>query len=171
MSFEKITKVQLPYDRRDPDPKKDYGIHGFSIFYILKGPKGATQFYFSVHVFLPHVQKDLETKSSMDRYRERTISGYDVGYHALTPQYEGQSQMDCELFPCGKCYYDGSSLRAEEWVDEIFSIRGERPDDEIWRRLENEYIERFGKPDADTPHCEHSGVELLEDKKYRETGI
>jgi hypothetical protein len=44
----------------------------------------------------------------------------------------------------GPCFYDGSSLRADEWAEEIFSIRGKHPEEEIWRRLEIEYTERFG---------------------------
>lgn len=86
MKFEKITNVRLPFDRRSPDPKTNYGIHGLDVWFILKGPKGATQF---------------------------AVTGFDVGYHSLEPQYEGQTKMECTMF--GECYYDGSSLRADDW--------------------------------------------------------
>lgn len=138
--FEKITNVRLPFDRRDPDPKHNYGIHGLDVFFILKGPKGAVQFAVTFPTYLPHVELE---KSSWS-YNPR-IMGFDVGYHAKEPQYEGQTPMEnCTLFE-GPCYYDGSSLRAEEWSKEIFAIRGAHPEDEIWRRLEVEYQDRFDK--------------------------
>lgn len=136
--LEKITLVQLPFDMRDADPKKNYGIHGLDVWFILKGSKGAVQFAVNFPVYLPHV----EIEKSSWKY-EPKIMGFDVGYHALTPQYEGQTKMECKMF--GECYYEGSSLRADDWVKEIFSIRGERPDGEIWRRLEEEYKSRFDK--------------------------
>ena len=37
--FEKIYRVRLPFDGRHKDPNKNYGIHGFDIWFILKGPK------------------------------------------------------------------------------------------------------------------------------------
>lgn len=71
------------------------------------------------------------------------ISGTDVGYHSPVPMYEDQRSMECELIEGGKCYYDGSGLRADEWVKEIFSLRGKRPEELIWEKLEQEYKERF----------------------------
>lgn len=139
--FEKITRVRLPFDLRHTDAGKNYGIHGLEVCFILVGKKGATQFMVHFPVFLPHVQKELD-KDPTTRFFNR-ISGFDVGYHALTPQYEDQRQMDCDLLPDGKCYYDGSGLQADQWVNEIFSIKGKTLEDEIWNRLEIEYTERF----------------------------
>lgn len=143
MSLERITKVRLPFDRRDPDPTKNYGIHGFDIFFIVKGSKGAVQFLISVHAFLPHVERDTP---SLRRHSEEKISGYDVGYHSKVPQFDGQTPMsrECDILG-GTCYYDGSSLAADRWVKEIFSIRGEHPDEHMWKKLEAEYVERFGE--------------------------
>jgi hypothetical protein len=136
--FEKITNVRLPYDRRHPDPKQNYGIHGLDVWFILKGPKGATQFAVTFPVYLPHVERE----SASWKYKPE-IMGTDVGYHAKEPQFEGHAAMPCNLFG-GECYYDGSSLRADDWAKEIFAIRGEGPENEIWRRLKVEYVERFG---------------------------
>ncbi len=141
MEFEKITNVRLPFDRRDPDPKQNYGIHGLDVWFILKGEKGAVQFAVTFPVYLPHVQEELEAKG----YESR-IMGFDVGYHAKEPQFDGHKPMACALF--GECYYDGSSLRADDWAKDIFSTRGMSTDEVVWRRLENEYYERFGKPES-----------------------
>lgn len=136
--FQKITNVRLPFDRRSADPKTNYGIHGLDIWFILKGPKGAVQFAINFPIYLPHV----EAERYAWKYKPE-IMGIDIGYHALEPQYEGQTKMECQMF--GECYYDGSSLRADDWVKEIFAIRGTHLEDEIWSRLEEDYRRRFDK--------------------------
>lgn len=142
--FEKITNVRLPFDRRDPNPRKNYGIHGLDIWFILKGEKGAVQYGVTLPVFLPHVQRELEGKHP-DLRSLREIRGFDVGYHARAPQYEGQSSMEgCSIFDGEPCFYDGSSLRADEWTEEIFSTRGTHPEERLWDMLLDEYNERFG---------------------------
>lgn len=140
--FKRVTEVSLPFDMRNDDPKKNYGLGGLRVWFILIGPRGAVQFQCGFPIYLPHVERTLVPTWTHTRRDE--ISGWDVGYHAKEPQFEGQSQMDCKHVEGGKCYYDGSSMRAQEWADEIFTIRGERPEKEIWTRLENEYRERFG---------------------------
>ncbi len=42
--FERIVQIVPAYDRRDPDPKKNYGIHNAELRMILKGPHGVVQF-------------------------------------------------------------------------------------------------------------------------------
>jgi hypothetical protein len=142
--FEKITKVRLPFDMRNPDPKKNYGIHGLDIWFVLKGPLGAVQYAVTFPVFLPHVRDELERKDPVYSLL-REIRGFDVGYHSPKPMYEGQSEMECEHLEGGKCFYDGSSLRSDEWTKEIFSTTGEPPEKVLWAMLEADYFERFGK--------------------------
>lgn len=144
MKFEKITHVRLPFDRRAPEPNKNYGIGGLDIWFILKGPRGAVQFAVNFPVNLPHIE--LEYPAKFPDWNERKhFMGIDVGYHAPKPQYEGQNDMECQHLEGGRCYYDGSSLRAQEWVDELFSTRGQCIEPLIWERLEQYYKERFGE--------------------------
>ena len=143
--LERIQRVRLPFDGRADDPKKNYGIGSLIVWFILKGDKGAVQFQFSfTHALLPHVQRDHTLSGWLRTYE--TIMGYDVGYHARTPQFDGHEPMknECDLTG-GKCYCDGSSLRAQEWVDQIFSSAGMDHEKVIWERLEAEYRERFGE--------------------------
>lgn len=150
MKFERITTVSLPFDRRHDDPKKNYGIGGLQIWFILKGSKGATQFMVGFDIYLPHLYSEYLGKFGPDSLKPK-ISGWDVGYHARKPQFEGHSPMEgCDLFNGEPCYYDGSSLLADDWVKDIFSIRGEDPAKEIWNRLEQEYIQRFGDQEDGT---------------------
>lgn len=138
--FKKTTMVRLPFDRKHSVPSKNYGIGGLVITYVLQGTKGAVQFQIGVGVYLPHL-KDNGADGDAGRF-----SGYDVGYHSSKPMYEDQQPLthDCEYVEGGKCYYDGSSLRAVDWTRELFSIRGEYIEPHLWKKLEQEYEDRFG---------------------------
>lgn len=132
--FEKITQVTGAFDKRDPDPTKNYGIHGMSIRFVLKGPKGATQFLVYTSMHLPHVHDELQLKGL-----DLKPMGADIGYHSYVPQYEGQTSMkDCDILGCD-CYYDGSSLRADEFMPTFLS----GGDKVVWTMLEEEYESRF----------------------------
>jgi len=135
--FEKRTQVRLPYDLRE----HDCGIHGLEVWFILIGPLGAVQFAATFGVYLP----------GLAGYSAGKITGFDVGYHSPTPKYQGQESMECELLPGGRCFYDGSSLAAEKWTEEIFSTRGDLPENVLWRKLFELYQETFegGKQDYD----------------------
>jgi len=98
------------------------------IRFILKGDKGAIQFM-CIDLTEININLSMAYKGFMPA---------DLGYHAKLAQYEGQEARECDLF--GKCYYDGSTTRADTplriWVD-----KGE---DELWKFLEAEYEARFG---------------------------
>lgn len=141
--FERITRVALPFDQRNADDNKNYGIHGLDIWFILKGKKGAVQFAVNFPVYLPHVDREYIHRFP-DWNTKKEIRGFDVGYHSFWPHYEGQKSMgSCEVLDGANCYYDGSSLASDRWVENIFSIRGKRPDETMWEMLTQEYKERF----------------------------
>ena len=131
--FERITEIQMPYDKRHPDPSKNYGIHGMTLRFVLKGELGATQFVFYTGQYLPHVAEEFWRKH--DGYNPFKGMGADIGLHSPKPIYEGQTPMDCHLLEGGKCYYDGSSLQAQEFESEFFS----GGTDAIWKMLEGRY--------------------------------
>lgn len=129
-NLQHIVKFSKAFDKRSPNPSENYGVGGVKCWMILKGEKGAVQFVFTTGIYLPHVLDEWKAKG----YTNKPM-GFDVGYHSPTPMYEGQTQMDCDLLPEGKCYYDGSGLRANEWF-EIFMEKG---DEAIWKLLEEKY--------------------------------
>ena len=137
MEFERIYRVSLPFDKRHPNPSKNYGIGGLVTTFILKGDLGAVQFVVSWPQYLPHI----EPRPSLSCFGLHGITGFDVGYHAPSPQYDGQPSMDCDIMGEGQCYYDGSGLQAGEWVEEIFSEKD--PEPIIWEKLEAYYRGRF----------------------------
>ena len=61
-NFTKEIKFEAAYDKRDVDPKKNYGIHGVDLTFILKNEQGAVVFKLFTGWHLPHVQKELENK-------------------------------------------------------------------------------------------------------------
>jgi len=132
--FEKIVTMSGAYDKRHPDPKKNYGIHGMDIRFVLKNEKGAVQFLAFTGIHLPHVAQEFKGR---EYFGEPT--GADIGYHSPTPMYEGQEPMDCDLMAEGKCYYDGSGLQADEFMPEF--IAGGT--DAVWKMLEKRHGEIF----------------------------
>ena len=50
------------YDKRDPNPSKNYGIHGVNMKLLVIGEKGVVQFVVCTNWHLPHVQRELEEK-------------------------------------------------------------------------------------------------------------
>jgi hypothetical protein len=141
--FERIVTVRPAFEKRDPDPAKDYGIGACKITFILKGPKGATQFMIGTDWYLPHLQHEHRASNyeMAVKYNQIQPQGWDVGYHSPKPMYDSHTAMDhaCDLVEGGKCFYDGSSLRADEWIPKF--IRGGT--DWLWPALEEEYRYRF----------------------------
>lgn len=136
--YTRILTLTPPFDKRNDDPEKNYGIHGMNLRCILLKDNRAVQFIAYTGLHLQHVSDELFHADN--KYNSFKGMGADVGYHSPTPMYEGQMALDCDLLECEKCYYDGSSLRAEEWYT-IFLNEGI---DKIWELLEADWKDRFG---------------------------
>lgn len=190
--MERITQINPAYDKRDPDPKKDYGIGAVSLIMVLKGKKGAIHFSFGTGMYLERTQQRLAKEGKLNWeelspghwYSVSKGMGYDVGYHSLTPQHDFQKKEgphwpkkmykknpnlpdpgpnatqeerlkylnNIKWRKIGKkapnciwlgkpCYCDGSAMRAEEW----FNILKEKGSDVIWKMMETDYKDMFGK--------------------------
>ena len=135
--FKKEIILDPAWDRRHKDPNKNYGIHGVNLTFYLTGEKGVVQLVVYTNWYLPHVQQFpfLEPVPA------------DVGYHSYTPMYEGQTILrdKCELLGGKPCYYDGSSLQAEE----VFKILLNGGSEAVWKELEQQYNELFMETNDD----------------------
>jgi hypothetical protein len=97
--FERIVEFNPAFDKRDSDPKKDHGIHGVEMRWILKGAKGAVQFLVFTNWQLPHITQ--EGVERMKHARDVAMElrcfwmpmAADLGYHSKFPMYEGQEPM------------------------------------------------------------------------------
>ena len=136
---ERLILFEPGFDKRDPDPKKNYGIGGMKIRFVLKGEKGAMQFLIGTDWYPYDTQKEyLSRFPNKDNVQP---GGWDIGYHSLTPMYEGQESMTdvCEFLDGKPCYYDGSGLAADRLIP-AFLARGA---DAVWEELEEWYQTKF----------------------------
>jgi len=144
--MERIIQFRPAYDKRDLDPKKNYGIYGVEIIFILKGEHGAVQFLLYTNWHLPHVQKEIDSKLFNPEfpYLFHKPQPADLGYHSYKPIREWQdtpSFEHCEILDEKPCYYDGSTLNAEP----IFKRLLEEGDKGVWKALEDFYEKTFGE--------------------------
>lgn len=137
MTFEQIVKVTPAFDKRSNEPGKNYGIGACRITFILKGDKGAVQFMIGTDWHVPTSREHLATFPPTEK--KQRPDGWDLGYHSKEPMYEDQSTMKCDLFDCGECYYDGSSLNADEMVEDFVS----GGTNYLWPKLEDYYNQVF----------------------------
>lgn len=145
MDFERKIVFSPAFDKRDPDPKKNYGIHGVTMHWYLKGDKGVIQFVIYTNWQLPHVWKEQDQKpcDPDPDYRHfmcRPMPA-DIGYHSPKPMYEGQEpiRVSCDVLDGKTCYYDGSSLNA----DPIFDLLVKEGGEAVWKEMERYYHQTF----------------------------
>lgn len=130
------------------NPERNYGNGSLRFRFVLIGSTGAVQWMIGTEWMPAAARCDVDRRRQLhgmrwdkhDIERARKPSGYDLGYHARVPQYDGQTPMqnECEYLG-GPCYYDGSSLAAEELVEGFLN----GGDDWVWNRLEAYYRHRF----------------------------
>lgn len=144
--MEKIIQFSEAYDKRAPEPDKNYGIGAVTIRFVLKGDKGAVQFYLLTSWHLPHVQEELKNKPPHLSLSIEPMPA-DLGYHSPVPRYEGQmvTRESCEYLDGKPCYYDVSGLRAEG----VFKVLLEKGSDGVWEFLEKEYRSLFEDNDKE----------------------
>jgi hypothetical protein len=137
-TFHREVEITAAYDKRDPNPAKNYGIHGVELRFVLRGPAGAVQFLLYTNWMLPHVEKDLDSKHGSHSLCHPLPA--DLGYHSLRPMYESQeAQPGCPYLDGKPCYYDGSGLNAKRVYDVMVAEGG----DAMWKELEAYYAATF----------------------------
>lgn len=150
--MKKEITISAAFDRRDSDPSKNYGVHGCEMRFVLSGRRGAMQFVLYTNWMLPHVTTESD-ESFLAKARRGQIDEVDLrirhplpadlGYHSPKPMYDGHKPMKhaCEYLGGKPCYYDGSGLAAQSVYEQM--LKG--GSDAVWKRLEHEYVARFGK--------------------------
>lgn len=100
--LEQLTTFYPAYDKRDDDPKKNYGIHGVELRMVLVGPEGAVQFVLYTNWHLPHVTSEYRERLKMMVQNDSPMTWLteplpaDFGVHSRVPLYEGQLPMGAE---------------------------------------------------------------------------
>jgi len=149
-NLQRIVEFSPAFDKRDPNPRKDYGVHGVELLMLVLGEKGAIQFKLITNWMLPHVQIEQDERTLqkahtglLDKYDLSALyhpMPADLGYHSKVPIYEDQEPLtdDCK-WTGGVCYYDGSGLNAEP----VFELLLTKGSDAVWKLLEERYYEQF----------------------------
>lgn len=140
--FKRIVQFSPGFDKRHPDPNKNYGIKAMQVRFVLVGEKGATQLVFSSGWYPTKLHSELVENTQAANILCKPL-GYDWGYHSPKPLHEGQMQVteECEYLDRKGCYYDGSSLSADEYMWGFI----ENGEEWLWAELEKFYQERFGE--------------------------
>jgi len=137
--FKKEILFYPAYDLRS----KGGGIHGVEMRWHLIGEHGVVQFVVFTSWMLPETQKEIDAKfDGPDHFLHKPMAA-DLGYHARTPRYSGQTATaNCNVLSDEEsCYYDGSGLNAEP----VFEILLRKGSDGVWKYLENYYKKTFKK--------------------------
>lgn len=142
--MERIVEMTPAFDKRNPDPSKNYGIHGVNLRMILKGEQGAVQFVLFTNWQLPHVTEEQRHKMSPGKAFLFEPMAADLGYHSKVPLYEGQKSIDksCPYCDGAECFYDGSTLNAEP----VYEILLREGSDGVWKYLEKYYHKMLPSP-------------------------
>ena len=127
-TLERIIEFSAAYDKRPM-----YGVHGVEMRMVLKGPEGAVQFVLSTGWQLPHVHAEWKAKG----LNEYFPLPFDLGYHSYVSRFEGQTIVtnSCPWLDGKPCYYEGSSLQAQDVFDLLVREGGEA----VWCKLEERY--------------------------------
>lgn len=128
------------YDCVDTGCEPRHGRHGMGLRFLLLGEEGATQFLLYTCDWLPGLQRRLHERGAM-----HGPMAADLGFHWLTPVYEGQDGGGaCEYLAGAGCFYDGSGLRADDVLDR-FLVDGV---DAVWEALTEEWHHRAAEARA-----------------------
>lgn len=120
------------FDKRDPNPSKNYGIGNANVLFVLKGKKGAVTFEVSSGWYLPQQVAEHGQKP----WSQWQPSGSSIAYHSRKKRYEEQHfRTDCAFVGGKRCYSDASYC----YADDIFKILVAERSEPMWRKLEEFY--------------------------------
>lgn len=123
--------VRAAYDKRDADPRKNYGVHGVEIEFVVKR-SGAAVNCFWMTDWQCQSTLDWWKAAGLDQHTTRFDGLGDLGWHSPIKLDKWDTKISS---PCphtgGDCYYSGTGLGAQE----LFRKWVEAPDI-IWPELE-----------------------------------
>lgn len=133
-------KITPAFDKRSPEPSKNYGIHNCEMFMVLKGELGAIIFSMNTGWDLEHVHEELAAKTQLRNWWKKGIA---VCYCSPVPMNDDQKdhgRKNCDWLGC-TCYGDCGYAMS----DEPYRILVEQGSDKVWEWLENYYKQTFGE--------------------------
>ena len=125
------------FDRRDPDPSKNYGIHGMEIQFQLIGDGEGITYTIFTNWMLPHVQEETDSRPVDHRFPYLFHKPQSAGMdgHWKTPRYEGQNRVESCRITDGICYCDGTAI-----TQDAFNILVAEGEEALWKLMEERFI-------------------------------
>lgn len=135
-----------------PHSGGSHGVYGMGILFVTKGEAGAVQFLLSTGWLPQRAEpsnigvRNAVWASPMGDYFPVPM---DLGYHSKKPMFEGHTCIEesCEFCNGQPCYYDGSSLNANDAMYAL--VNG--GDKALWAFLEGYYRSVFEGADYPVP--------------------
>jgi hypothetical protein len=120
------------FDKRDPNPSKNYGIGSVRIHFFVKGEKGGIEWTVSTGMFLKKTHA--EWLINFPKSEEGDGIGHEIAYHAKKKQHEGQEKHngDCTLTDLPYCYNDAGFCAGGELYEKFV----EQGEEIVWKTLE-----------------------------------
>ena len=149
--------ISSAFDKRSEDSNKDYGIGSSRIFFAVIGKKGAITVNFGTNWFLPSTIKEYkeegiyrnrltmppskeQSKTKIDLIKvTEPIKAWSWDYHSKKRKFKGQTPLDNCEFTGGKCYCDGSCLRADDYLKLLL----DKGSNGVFEQLEKDYKIEF----------------------------
>ena len=126
--FTKDIKFRAAYDKRHPDPSKNYGIHCVDAIFVLHGEAGSLEWRLFTGWNLPHVARTLDTRDL------GYPNGAELNLHSKAPRWEGHEPTATDCPYVGTCYSDVTFI-----TDDICEALIARGDEGVWGELERRY--------------------------------
>lgn len=133
-AFERRMYLTAAWDRRDPDPRKNYGVHGVDLHFALIGPLGAVSWRLMTPWVLPQVAEWWATLPAPVLY---TPTADGVYWHRQVDGLETAGAQPCNFF--GACVAEQIGSISREDVLEALIAQG---DAGVWAVLERTYHEQ-----------------------------
>lgn len=138
-TLERKLSVNPAFDKRDPNPKKDYGIHSCELVFELKGKEGTIIWRVFTGWHLPHIRKKY--------FEEQDIKGFEILTRPMGAWLDFHSRKKlegCSNFVTDKCIWlDGKKCYiwnfSTLYSEELFGVLQTKGSDEIWKILEEQY--------------------------------
>lgn len=113
--YERRVEVSPGFFLIHREDHKNYGIASCLVWFYVIGSKGAVQWQIGTDWYPEAARRH---RAKFPPSNDRQPSAWDIGYHSRKPMYEDHKPMpgDCSLLG-GECYYDGSSLQADKWIE------------------------------------------------------
>lgn len=118
--FTLILESRPAYDRRDPNPARNYGIGSVTLHFTLVGPKGAVSWQlltgwmptsvlaerFGMVSSTGKAYAHLARGSAADAFGHSLPDAGEVAWHHPEPHRLGAEPQKCPYLPAGLCYND-----------------------------------------------------------------